>query len=91
MWKMRIFEIEHEVKLSEWISGRTLLHALDNYINTTECSLSDLVDAEIVELPDTVWHMYFINQEGPDGKISFNDWIKENDKYPEIISGTMYE
>lgn len=91
MWKMRIFEIRHDEDNKEWISGKTLFRALLNYTNTTECSLSDLADAEIVELPDTVWHMYFIDQEGPDGKISFNDWIKENDKYPEIISGTMYE
>lgn len=90
MWKMRIFEIEHEVKLSEWISGRTLLHALDNYINTTECSLSDLMGAEIFEIPEEDWVDYHIKHE--DGTLqSFEDWIKENDKFPEIISGTMYE
>ena len=89
--KMRIFEIRHDEDNIEWISGKTLLHALDNYINTTECSLSDLMGAEIVELPDTVWHMYFTDAESHDGKMSFEEWIRENGEYPEIISGTMYE
>ena len=43
---MRIFEIRHDEDNQEWISGKNLLHALSNYINTTECSLSDLEDAE---------------------------------------------
>lgn len=87
---LKIFEIRHEDGEMEWCTGYTNLHALSNYVSTTECCLSDLDAAEIVELPKEKWEDYTVTDD--EGRKSFAEWMEQNGRTrPDIIAGTMYD
>ena len=88
---MKIFELIHPDGETEWFTGQNLLSALNNYINTTECDLSNLTECEITELPKELYSFYIVQGETEDQDMNFEQWLKENQFNPEIIAGTMYD
>lgn len=88
---MKIFELIYPDLEKEWFSGQNLLSALDNYINTTECDLSDLTECEINEVPKELYSLHIVDGETEDQDMDFEQWLKENPFHPVIIAGTMYD
>ena len=87
---MKIFEIEHSDGEKEWVSGETNLDAINTYVSTTQCSLYDLKDSEIREVPKSKYSKYRIAME-VGVEISFKTWMRDNHLRSEIICGTMYD
>jgi hypothetical protein len=87
---MRIFELTHADGEKEWISGNTNIEALNHYVFTTECDLYEMLDSELTEVPKEKWKDYLvINVDEPN--FNFEEFIKANQRGPEIIAGTMYD
>jgi hypothetical protein len=86
---MKIFEIKHSDGEKEWISGRTLIHALSHYVNTTDCHLSEMEDSHIEEVNPQDWGRYKVDDGGT--IVTFRTWMRHNSEHAEIITGTMYD
>lgn len=86
----KIFEILHLDNEKEWVCARTNIEALNHYINTTECGLYDLREAQIIEIPEEKWGEYKIKDSDKKLNITFKQWMKENGTSCDIIAGTMY-
>lgn len=84
--KMKIYEIRIQGE-KVWVTGRTNIHAFCHYCSVTGEDLYDFepID-EIIEIPEEKWSEFTITDSGQ----TFEEWIKENDEYPDIIAVTMY-
>ena len=97
---LNIYEFQWSSGEYEWVSGRTIIEAIQTYCETTG---SDVVewekDDEIVLLPRTKWADYTVvnvdyNPEHPEyswEKMTFLQWLKRNPNPPsQMIAGTPY-
>lgn len=87
---MKIFELKHSNGIIDWFSGETILQALVNYVNTTECSFYDLEDDELKELPENDWDNHNVIQDDSGTSITFREWMEQNRNSPEMIASTAY-
>lgn len=89
---MKIFELRWTKQdEKEWIAADTNIEALKKYCSITGMDLSDFDELdEIIEIPESEWDKFSVREEDREEAITFRQWMKEN-KYPDIIAGTMYE
>ena len=86
----RIFELLYLDGSKIWFTGKTLIHGLNNFINTEDCHLADLKDCEILEIPSDKWGNYFVEYEN-EQRMSFTKWMDEYGKiHAHIMAGTMF-
>ncbi|PKP11977.1 MAG: hypothetical protein CVU09_00315 [Bacteroidetes bacterium HGW-Bacteroidetes-4] len=91
---LRVFELQHPDGEKEWIAAHTIIEALQTYCSTTDASLFELDDYDLVEVPQTRWdELNIVNPDCENDELEKTTLreIVQGMTNPDIIGGTFYD